>query len=257
MKKLLLAGVAAAAFCGAHAIAADLPTKGPVYRADPLFNWTGFYVGGNLGYGWGNSDFRNVTDLDVAFFPTGSGGSLNLKGWVGGGQLGYNWQSGQWVAGLEASYSASGMKDDVSSPSYLDPAATVTVSSKFRNIVSGTVKIGIANNRWLTYVDAGYAGADVVLDLSRSASAGLPVFGSADFSRWHNGWTAGFGVDYAFAPNASLGISYNYYDFGSLVQLGRRIFPLAPVATGDPAANRVSATASIVLVKLNYLFGAR
>ena len=46
MKKILLASVAAAAFCGAPAFAADMPIKAPVYKAAPapIFNWTGFYV---------------------------------------------------------------------------------------------------------------------------------------------------------------------------------------------------------------------
>jgi outer membrane immunogenic protein len=254
MKKILVAGIAAAAFCGAPAFAADMPTKGPVYRpVDPMFNWTGFYAGGNVGYGWGKSDVTNVSTNDIAFFPAGGGESIHPKGWVGGGQLGYNWQTGQLVTGLEASYSASGMKKVLSNVSYLDPTATLIATSKIRDITSATAKIGIANNRWLAYVDAGYARANVPLNLHRTAGgAALEVFAST--SQWYNGWTVGAGVDYAIAQNVSLGISYNYYDFGTQTQTTTRL-PLS--AGGATTSNRVSATANVALVKLNYLFGAR
>src|SRR5712691_9682918 len=57
MRKFLIAGIAVAAFCAAPAFAADMPTKGPVYKAAPapVFNWTGFYSGAVGTYGWGDS----------------------------------------------------------------------------------------------------------------------------------------------------------------------------------------------------------
>src|SRR5713226_8378382 len=88
MKKFLIAGIAAAAFCGAPALAADMPTKGPVYKAEPLFNWTGFYVGGNVGYGWGGSAEKDpATGVGVA--------AIHAKGPAAGGQFGVNYQMGQ------------------------------------------------------------------------------------------------------------------------------------------------------------------
>src|ERR1700730_4212330 len=93
MKRLLLSGIALAALAiAAPASAADMPTRGPVYKAAPapLFNWTGFYVGGNAGYSWPDD------------------ANLNPKGWSGGGQVGYNWQyAPNWVFGLEADMSGS------------------------------------------------------------------------------------------------------------------------------------------------------
>src|SRR5215207_5242155 len=132
MKKLLgaLAGIALAAPVGT-ALAADLrvPMKAPVMAPVVVYNWTGWYVGGNVGYSWGRGD----TDVAGAFstitrtrqFRTASGpvpgpgftdvttgpvvtagianGSGNVDGFVGGLQTGYNWQLDRtWVIGFEA-----------------------------------------------------------------------------------------------------------------------------------------------------------
>src|SRR5215204_2894761 len=57
MKKLLLSTTALLGFT-VGAIAADLPRRmaPPVFAPIPVFTWTGFYVGVNAGYGWGNDD---------------------------------------------------------------------------------------------------------------------------------------------------------------------------------------------------------
>jgi opacity protein-like surface antigen len=62
MKKLLVAVVATAAFCGAPALAADMPVKAPPIA--PIFNWSGFYVGGTVGYAWGSYTEFAVTAGD-------------------------------------------------------------------------------------------------------------------------------------------------------------------------------------------------
>ena len=73
-----------------------------------VWNWTGFYIGGNAGYSWGRGS------TDVSFFntltgapivpPAGSllGAGYDMNGAIAGGQIGYNWQSSNWVFGLEA-----------------------------------------------------------------------------------------------------------------------------------------------------------
>ena len=67
--------------------------------SNPSYNWTGFYIGGNVGYGWGNADtFFNPLPSAVAFVnlaPTTLG--LDPQGVVGGVQAGYNWQAGKFV----------------------------------------------------------------------------------------------------------------------------------------------------------------
>ena len=119
MKKILIAtvGVLGLAATTAPASAADMRIKAPVYKApivDP-WNWSGFYVGLNVGYSWGRSasdaSLRNNT-TSALLFTAGPG--FDLDGWIGGGQIGYNWQVATWVFGLEADLQASGQKGGTS-----------------------------------------------------------------------------------------------------------------------------------------------
>ncbi len=97
MKKFAVLGaVLAALVVAAPAQAADVPIRGPIYKAAPapVYNWTGFYVGAHVGYGWASS---GLGDLD---------------GFLGGVQAGYNWQfSRNWVFGIEGDISATDMND--------------------------------------------------------------------------------------------------------------------------------------------------
>src|SRR5712692_3442762 len=103
MKKLLAASIAAAAFCSAPAIAADMPVKAPIYKAvTPPFDWTGFYAGGQVGYAWGDATFFIPGILIV---PTVTA-KIDPNGIFGGGHLGYNWQFGKLVAGIESDINA-------------------------------------------------------------------------------------------------------------------------------------------------------
>src|SRR5271166_3433873 len=103
MKRLLLASAAVAALA-APAFAADLPvaypTKAPAYVA--AYNWTGFYVGVNLGGAWARNT-NTDTFFNAAGVPVGINSSSSTNsGVIGGGQIGYNWQTGNLVFGLEA-----------------------------------------------------------------------------------------------------------------------------------------------------------
>src|SRR5262245_6069278 len=105
------------------AVAADLPVKArPVAPVVQVFNWTGFYIGGNAGYSWGRNDFNlagasttrtqvfrafglpaqtQLSDVSTAAAIVGSG-NANVNGGIAGGQIGYNWQVDRsWVLGLE------------------------------------------------------------------------------------------------------------------------------------------------------------
>jgi outer membrane immunogenic protein len=101
--KRIVGGVIVMAALTAPGLAADLGarsyTKAPVVA--PVSNWSGFYVGGNLGYGWG------IGNTDFSFLPSPQAFGLNnatlgarSAGVIGGAQLGYNWQIGSLVTGL-------------------------------------------------------------------------------------------------------------------------------------------------------------
>jgi outer membrane immunogenic protein len=231
MRRLGLALLASTLFIGA-ASAADMPRRAPAYKApEPImaqpYNWTGFYVGGNLGYGWGRQD-NSVDGTSV--------GSANVNGIIGGGQVGYNWQVNQIVFGLEADFQGSGQKGDGS--------FTVPFPGTFTNKLDwfGTVRgrVGYAFDRWLPYVTGGWAYGHGSIDAS------APGVGAGSVSNTYSGWTVGGGLEYAFLNNWSAKIEYLYVDFGN-----------GPSVTLAPSASVLSGgklTDNIVRVGLNYKF---
>jgi outer membrane immunogenic protein len=108
MKNVLGTVLAIATLITTPVWGADMATKARATAAAPVptWSWTGFYVGGNLGYGWGrvNTDTTLIDFNGPGIFPPNSN-SDQLSGIVGGGQIGYNWQfSPSWVAGFEADW---------------------------------------------------------------------------------------------------------------------------------------------------------
>ena len=100
MKRFLLATVGLVALVGmaAPASAADMAVKAPPPPPVPIFSWTGFYIGGNGGWGQSNNcwDFVDVAGLFI------SDGCRSRSGGLAGGQIGYRWQTNQFVVGVEA-----------------------------------------------------------------------------------------------------------------------------------------------------------
>jgi outer membrane immunogenic protein len=184
-KRLLLSGIALAALAiAAPASAADVPMRGPVYKAAPvsLFNWTGFYIGGNAGYGWGDSD------------------NLAPSGWSGGGQVGYNWQyAPNWVFGLEADLSGSNLSDS-------NAVGAPLVNSKVNYFGTARARLGYTVDRVMVYGTGGLAWAH------NRVNDGL-----VQDDQTQVGWTAGAGVEYAFSPNWSTKLEWLYADYGNKI----------------------------------------
>ncbi len=215
---LLIAGVGLAA---TSAGAADLGNR-QVYKAPPVaptFNWTGFYVGAHVGYGWGNSDWHD---------PLFGAASVKNDGFIGGGQIGYNWQvDPNWVLGLEGDISGSGMSG--SSVCY----GGVSCSNDINWLATVTGRVGYSFDRALLYAKGGVAFMDQDLRLS------VPGL-IATSSETRAGWTIGGGLEYAFAPAWSAKVEYNYMDFG----------------TRSIDGTDVDQTVNAIKVGVNYRFGA-
>jgi outer membrane immunogenic protein len=225
---LFVAGaVSLAALAPMAAKAADMPqyTPPPVVTAVPSWDWSGFYIGLNAGYGWGQNDGVNMsfTDPGLAFFgpclAAGScitGISYDRNGFVGGAQAGYNWQIDQFVLGLEADIQYSDMDGSGAIATAVAPFAAGSFSSNSEIQWFGTLRAraGLAIDRALIYATGGLAYGSV----KDNFAWGYPTLGQVYLGRdssteW--GWTAGAGFEYAMTDNFILGAEVLYFDLGS------------------------------------------
>ena len=241
MKKLLIATFAVLA--GGAAV--DLARAAPV--ATP-WSWTGFYVGGNVGYSWGNWDSTSV----AAIFPGSPGftttDSPNVQGAVAGGQTGYNWQfAPQWLVGIEGDIDWSGEQASDSataSTSIHIPSTgfcnshgpcTLTVTGMTTNTWNldwfATIRgrLGwVADQIWLFYGTGGIAFAGAQFSNASSATAtitgrggavepGFPITTASAFSETTTrvGFAVGAGVEKMLSQSMSVKIEYLFMDFGS------------------------------------------
>jgi outer membrane immunogenic protein len=232
MKKFLLAS--AAILIGAPALAADLPRRSAAPAPAPIFvqafSWEGFYVGAQVGYGWG----RAGTDVFAA--PGQLIGAFTAKpdGFLGGLHAGYNLQSGSMVYGVEADVEYSWAK---SSGLFL---GFVPFNGEGGFQGSLRARVGVAFDRALLYVTGGLAVANV------ESSVSLPgLIINNDETRF--GWTVGAGVQYAIDNNWSARLEYRYTDLGDF---NSALAPFLPTGFA-----RADLTSHSVRVGLSYRFG--
>ncbi len=238
MKKIILAAVASAALA-APALAADLPqrtyAKAPVVVA-PIYDWTGFYIGANGG--WGSS--RNCWG-DWTFAVGTPAGCHNSTGGVLGGQFGYRWQAGQLVFGLEAQGDWANLTS--SRASLQNPLNTI--QTKVDSVGLFTGQLGYAWNAALLYVKGGAAVTNNRFDVyTTGTGVGLAA---ATSTRW--GGVIGVGFEYGFTPNWTAGIEYDRLFMGSA---NNSFSTPAGVAYG---LNKIGQDVDMVTLRLNYKFG--
>jgi outer membrane immunogenic protein len=195
---------------------AYFPTKAPVY-SEPAANWSGFYIGFNVGYGFGKSDWD-----DPAV-------SLSPKGAVYGGTIGYNLQTGTWLWGAEGDFDFSSIKGST------DCWYGLICETKNSWLATARGRLGYAGwDNWLPYITGGVAMGDI--------KASISGLGSANKTRF--GWTAGVGLEYAFWSNWSVKAEYLYVDLGSFD---------CGIACGA-ATDNVSFKTNIARAGVNYRF---
>ncbi|RLP22621.1 outer membrane protein [Mesorhizobium sp. YM1C-6-2] len=191
----MLLGLASSAF-GADAIIDE------VVVVDTAYNWSGVYVGAQVGYAWGDSDV-DFSDIPVTSNP-------EPNGILGGAYLGYNAQlSNGIVVGVEGDFAFTDLHDSdgLTAPAPL-PGQSFEVDVNWTAAVRA--RLGYAVGRFLPYLAGGVAFADVDHEgfSAPNASAGT---GSDTFV----GWTIGAGAEYAFTDNLIVRAEYRYTDFGS------------------------------------------
>jgi outer membrane immunogenic protein len=264
--KAIAASALAAMVATSAASAADLAarpyTKAPVL--EPIYNWTGFYIGGNVGYSWGrSSDTSTLTNGAGAVLFT-SADRANMDGVIGGGQIGYNWQVQNWVWGLEADIQGSGQKGSraylcptgVCTPPFgviaVFPGPAVPVSLDQKLEWFGTVRgrVGVlATPQVLFYATGGLAYGEV----KNTATIGLvPVTFSNSDTRV--GYTVGAGVEGVIGGNWTAKLEYLWVDLGRTS--GSFVTALPALGGGVLSSNYSSRiTDNIVRVGVNYKFG--
>ncbi|HET7885121.1 MAG TPA: outer membrane protein [Bradyrhizobium sp.] len=227
MKRLALSAIILAV-SAASASAADLAARPYTKAPAPIvtiYNWTGFYVGGNVGYGWGRSNLDTVLDPTSSWSIEGtafqnqfvalSNQRLNPAGVLGGVQAGYNWQVGAAVLGVEGDINGS----DIGKRSIFtgaNPPTVRTFNESIRNDWFATFRgrAGYAVDRTLLYVTGGLAVGGVKGSWDLSSTNGYTKTAADNSTRV--GWTVGAGIEHAFAPNWTVKLEYLYTDLGSI-----------------------------------------
>lgn len=218
------------------ATAADLPVPqapapvAPVaYAPAAIFSWTGLYIGGHVGGGFGGSSWSDPFTGANNTFSSGAG-------FLGGAQVGGNLQFNILVLGVEGDFSYSGLKGS-GTDSIGD---TINTNTNWTSTVTG--RVGAAFDRLLIYGKGGVAFARDQSGFTDLAGNGV----SNAFMR--TGWTAGAGLEYGISKNWSAKIEYDYLGFGS--QALNFTTPTTPLYTSNASLNVQEIKAG-----LNFRFG--
>ena len=236
MKKLLVAGIAAAALYSAPVLAADYPAKAAPMAS--VFNWSGFYAGGNIG--WGRADVGWTFDPAI---PAAANQSYKVRqsGLVGGVQGGIQQQFGNWVLGVEANWDVSdrwGKRAGFGN----NPARDSEVRTDYFTVGP---RLGWAMNNSMLYGTGGWAEGRIDTRAIVNATGALADATSAH----HTGWFLGGGWDYAITPVLIFGVDYRHIHLGTKNQcdFGNCVTGAAVFTNVDVNANIDVVTARLSL----------
>jgi outer membrane immunogenic protein len=253
MKKLLLiAAVGFLAFDTVMASAADIApvvAKAPPPLPPVYYPWTGFYIGGNIGDGFANTDFSGTTSgtLKGVPFQETFNASRSQHGWLGGGQLGVNYEIvPRLVVGVEGDIDWSNIQGSVSACSSKTATGVIDCATSTGKIDDfGTVRgrVGYVFDNLLVYGSGGFAWASNVFAINSASSSATP-----------DGWAAGGGLEWRFLPNWTLRVEYLHLQFSRVSDA----FNLNGTVKGVPFASTSNVSANtgveVLRVGLNYLF---
>lgn len=226
MKKTIASALFVAALSSAPALAADIPAKGPFYKAPPaVFNWTGWYGGINAGYAWDpNYVFENPPGTVDLILP------LNLQGGFGGLQIGYNRQlSLVWLIGIEADFQFADIKDRFNFTYPGGGASFAALAIKHFGTIRG--RFAYVMDRSLIYFTAGGAFAQFQANVFADFDVDDGIING---KQWLAGYVVGAGFERAFASNWSLKFEYLFIDFSHLDIRGIHTGGGQVALTGDP-----------------------
>jgi outer membrane immunogenic protein len=278
-----LAAVAVVGFASI-ACAADMPVKAPPVDAPvAAYNWTGFYVGANIGGGWSNNrsvnyspnDPNMVADFAPLFALAPPSASIKTSGVLGGLQLGYNWQvNSNWLVGLETDFDGSGIKGSGSTSTFfigINPE-TNTVQEQLKWLGTVRARLGfLPMNNLLAFVTGGFAYGEVehTGNYVNNGTAGFATGPTGGFSLTCNasstcltgssssvatGWTAGGGLEYAFMPKWTVKAEYLYVSLASNSVTETALQPVGASAPSSFNANYSRTNFNVARAGVNYRF---
>ena len=256
MKNLFLTGTALLTLVSGSAIAADLgrPAPAPVFTKAPppvpVFTWTGFYIGGNIGAAWAQHNWTDSVLL-VNF-----NNNNNNAVFIGGGQVGGNYQFSNFVIGLEGTFdwaannnsNNTGIVVPIGRPLAGD---TVQLTANDKWIATLAARFGVAYDRVLFYAKGGGAWVGANSLTVTDVTAGVSITGSSN-NNTRSGWLVGAGIEWAFANNWTVKAEYDY------IGLGNRSFTVpagAPFLVGDTFTTSGTNNVQMATVGVNFLFG--
>jgi outer membrane immunogenic protein len=250
-----IVGTALLSLVVSPAFAADLPVKArPMAPAAVVaYNWTGCYIGGNVGAGWVRDEQTRIGTTAGVVLNDNFGSGTHTD-FIGGGQVGCDYQfASNWVIGVQGMVNFGSNTERHNIPITFFSAAGVPLTfaeeTTLKNTVTATARLGyLFAPQFLGYVKGGAAWARVDHANFLVAPA---VSLSETASGTRTGWTVGGGVEWMFAQGWSAFGEFNYLDFGT-----RDItFTSAPGAVGAASIIRTKLTESQALFGLNYKFG--
>jgi outer membrane immunogenic protein len=270
----------------AAASAADLPGKALGVPPAPPSNWSGFYVGGNVGGAWGNRSVNYVLDAFSTFVfdnntfdipPQPS--SFRTSGVIGGLQVGYNWQFHRnWLIGQESDFNWSGLKGSGSSAANIhlgqsDIPFTATADEHIKWFGTFRARFGyLPTDNFLAYVTGGFAYGNVertgtlarntggtlnvggggIFFPSISCTGGVPCY-SGSSNDVAVGWTLGGGLEYAVWQRWTLKAEYLYVSLDSK-SFTETSVPAPGSGSASLVANFGRTTFNVGRVGVNYRF---
>src|SRR4051812_28742517 len=250
MKKMLL-GLASLIALAAPASAADLAARpyAPSPMIAALFDWSGFYIGANGGWGSSHKCWTNTAVFGAVVVPANEG-CHNATGGVAGGQIGYRWQAGSWVFGVEGQGDWADLRgSNASLVNFGGGVGATSNRSKIDAFGLFTGQVGYAFDNVLLYVKGG--GAVVSDKYSGYNTASGIEFDRSREIRW--GGVVGVGLEYGFSPNWSAAVAYDH------IFLGTRSINFS--ATGalplvfSTREDRIKQDVDLVTVRVNYRWG--
>ena len=244
-------GIAAliAAALPSAVLAADMPTYEPAPLAMPMqqtYNWSGFYLGGQIGYGWSHSTTGAISFYDAGpvFNSSIPGIGINGSGLLGGIEAGYNWQTGHMLFGVEGDVSAADIKGG-----YTDTGNNFTLDSTINSLSTLRVRIGLPMDRVLLFASGGLAVAGVKASLHDTYTGNVPPVLNTSSSNTSVGWTIVAGAAVALSHQWTFKAEYLYADLGS------KTYNFSEPTPGWPLISTSGkTTASIVRMGLDYRF---